>query len=183
METSTRGAPTFGRPLFWNCVCRRRLDSLSALNHCFNSRLSELSACEVTSEWTRVAVVTRPFLLSRVCRWPHAIINVLLTKPQCIDEPSERNVLLNGLFSNTLVGEHTCVHFKMSWVPAPWSLYATQMVWESKGAFLAFWERSSPLTRRRIIISPEPGERSRKTHLEVKNVPFWKVAPSCKYIN
>lgn len=112
MKTSTRGAPTFGRPLFWNCVCRRRLGSLSSLNHCFNSRLSELSACKVTSEWTRVAVVTRPFLLSRVHRWPHAIINVLLNKPQCIDDTSERNVLLNGLFSNTLVGGHTCLRLK-----------------------------------------------------------------------
>lgn len=105
MKTSTRGAPTLALPLFWNCVRRRRLGSLSPLNHCFNSRPSELSACEVTSEWTRVAVVTRPFLLSRVRRWPHAIINVLLNKPQCIDDASERNVLLEGLFSNTWGGE------------------------------------------------------------------------------
>lgn len=146
MKTSTRGAPTFGLPLFWNCVRRRRLGSLSSLNHCFNSRLSELSACKVTSEWTRVAVVTRPFLLSRVRRWPHAIINVLLNKPQCIDDASERNVLLDGLFSNTWAGEHLSSppSFQMSWVASSLGLFATQTTLIWKEVFYTFYKWRSP---------------------------------------
>lgn len=146
MKTSTRGAPTLGLPLFWNCVCRRRLGSLSSLNHCFNSRLSELSACEVTSEWIRVAVVTRPFLLSRVHRWQHAIINVLLNKPQCIDDASERNVLLVGLFSNTWGGGQRLPSppsFEMNWVASTSCLFATQKrpeYWKIH----TFWKWNSP---------------------------------------